>query len=87
MTAFMCLGMLIAGAMARAIWRHRGQDLPRHSVTIWRLASLFAGTALFLRCDTEAMNLWAWNPAGPVTTRVLMAERWIDPVPLVFASA
>lgn len=88
MTAFMCLGLLMAGAMARAIWRHRGQDLPRHPVTIWRLAWLFAGAALFLRCGTEAMNLWAWNPADPVTTaRVLMAKRWIDPAALMFASA
>ena len=88
MTAFMCLGLLMAGAMARSIRRHYGQDLLRHPVTIWRLAWLFAGTALFLRCGTEAMNLWAWNPADPVTTaRVLMAKRWIDPVALVFASA
>ena len=33
------------------------------------------------------MNLWAWNPADPVTTaRVLMAKRWIDPVALVLAA-
>lgn len=88
MTAFMCLGLLMAGAMARAVWRHRSQDLLRHPVTIWRLAWLFAGSALFLRCGTEAMNLWAWNPADPVTTaRVLMAKRWIDPAALVLASA
>jgi hypothetical protein len=66
----------MAGAMARAVWRHREHDLPRHPVTIWRLAWLFAGSALFLRCGTEAMNLWAWNPADPVTTaRVLMTKR------------
>ena len=87
MTAFMWLGMLIAGIMARAIWRRRGQDLPRHPVTIWRVAWLLAGAALFLRCGTEAMNLWAWDPADPATTaRVLMAKRWIDPVALVLAA-
>ncbi|HEX8415739.1 MAG TPA: hypothetical protein VF637_17940 [Sphingomicrobium sp.] len=88
MTAFMCLGLLMGGAMAEAIWRHRVQDLRRHPVTIWRLAWAFAGAALFLRCGTEAMSLWAWNPADPVTTaRVLMAKRWIDPAALVLASA
>lgn len=87
MTAFMCLGLLMAAVMARAIWRHRGQDLLRHPVTIWRLAWLLASSALFLRCGSEAMNLWAWNPADPATTaRVLMAKRWIDPVALVLAS-
>jgi hypothetical protein len=88
MTAFMCLGLMMASAMARAIWRHRHQDRPRQPVTIWRLAWLFAGGAMFLRCGTEAMNLWGWDPAAPVTTaRVLMAKRWIDPVALAFAGA
>lgn len=87
MTAFMCLGMMMAGAMAHAIWRSRRRHLRRHPVTIWRLAWLFAGIALFLLCGTEATNLWAWNPADPVTTaRVLMAKRWIDPIALMFAS-
>ncbi len=86
MTAFTCLGMMMAGAMARAIWRHRYQDRPRHPVTIWRVAWLCAGSAMFLRCGTEGMNLWAWNPADPATTaRVLIAKRWIDPVALAFA--
>lgn len=87
MTAFMCLGALMAGAMAREIWLHRGHDRARHPVTIWRLAWLFAGAALFLCCGTEAMTLWAWNPADPVTTaRVLMAKRWIDPAALLLAA-
>ena len=86
MTAFMCLGLMLAGSMARAIWVHRAADRPRHPVTIWRLGWLMAGTAVFLRCGAEAMNLWAWNPADPVTTaRVLMAKRWIDPAALVVA--
>lgn len=87
MTAFMCLGALMAGRMARALWRNWGCDALRHPVSIWRLAWLFAGGAVFLRCGTEAMNLWAWNPADPVTTaRVLMAKRWIDPCALVLAA-
>ena len=86
MTAFMCLGLMLAGSMARAIVAHRRVDRPRHPVTIWRAAWLLAGGATFLRCGAEAMNLWAWNPADPVTTaRVLMAKRWIDPVALVLA--
>jgi hypothetical protein len=87
MTAFMCLGLLMAGAMGQAIWRHRDRHLPRHPITIWRSAWLLAGAALFLRCGIEAMKLWAWNPADPVTTgRVLMAKRWIDPAALFLAS-
>lgn len=86
MTAFMCLGLMMVVSMVRPIWRCRHRDRPRHPVTIWRLAWLFAGGAMFLRCGTEAMSLWAWNPADPVTTaRVLMAKRWIDPVALVSA--
>ena len=86
MTAFMCLGFMMAAGMARTIWTHRGLDRLRHPVTIWRLAWLLAGAAAFLRCGTEAMNLWAWNPADPATTaRVLMAKRWIDPVALLLA--
>ena len=86
MTAFMCLGALLAGGMARAIWRGRRVDAWRHPITLWRLGWLLAGTAAALRCGTEAMNLWAWSPSDPVTTaRVLMAKRWIDPVALVFA--
>lgn len=86
MTAFMCLGMMMAIRMARAIWLNRAVDLPRHPVTLWRSSWLLAGAAAFLRCGTEAMNLWAWNPADPVTTaHVLMAKRWIDPVALLLA--
>lgn len=87
MTAFMCLGLMMAGRMARAIWCNRHRDRLRHPVTIWRAAWGLAGLAAFLRCGTEAMNLWAWNPADPVTTaRVLMAKRWIDPAALVVAA-
>ena len=87
MTAFMCLGMMMSGRMARAIWHCRSIDMPRHPVTIWRVAWLLAGAAVFLRCGTEAMNLWAWNPADPVTTaRVLMAKRWIDPASLTLTT-
>ena len=38
MTAFMCLGLTMAGRMAHAIWRNRACDQPRDPVTIWRLA-------------------------------------------------
>ena len=88
MTAFMGLGLMMAGSMARAIVRHRRQDRPRHPVTIWRAAWLMAGSAVFLRCGAEAMNLWAWSPADPaLTARVLMAKRWIDPASLVVAGS
>lgn len=88
MTAFMCLGLTMTGRMARAIWVNRGIDRPRHPVTIWRLAWVCAGAAAFVRCGSEAMNLWAWSPTDIATTaRVLMAKRWIDPVALLFAGA
>lgn len=88
MTAFMCLGALIAGRMARALWVNRHEDRRRDPVTIWRLAWLLAGAAVFLRSGTEAMTLWAWNPADVRTTaRVLMAKRWIDPVALLIVGA
>lgn len=87
MTAFMCLGALIAGRMARAVWVNRRSDAPLHPITVWRMAWFFAGAAAFLRCGTEAMNLWAWNPADIRTTaRVLMAKRWIDPAALLLAA-
>lgn len=86
MTAFMCLGLTMAGRMAHAVWVNRAVDRPRHPVTIWRLAWLCAGGAAFLRCGAEAMNLWAWSPNDVVTTaRVLMAKRWIDPAALILA--
>lgn len=87
MTAFMCLGALMAGRMARAIWANRDHDGLLHPVTVWRVAWLLAGLAAFLRCGTEAMNLWAWNPEDVRTTaRVLMAKRWIDPAALLLAA-
>lgn len=88
MTAFTCLGLMLAGRMARTLWRDRGQDALLHPVAIWRLAWFFAGVAAFLRCGAEAMNLWAWSPTDPITTaRVLMAKRWIDPAALILAAA
>ena len=87
MSAFTLLGALMVSRMTRAIWRNRGVDQPRAPVTVWRLAWTCAGAAAFLRCGTEAMTLWAWNPHDVVTTaRVLMAKRWIDPASLVFAA-
>ena len=87
MTAFMCLGALMAGRMARAMWVNRHTDALLHPVTVWRVAWFLAGAAAFLRCGTEAMNLWAWNPADVRTAaRVLMAKRWIDPAALLLAA-
>jgi hypothetical protein len=87
MTAFMCLGLVLAGGKARAIWLNRDRDLPSHPVTIWRASWFIAGMAAFLRCGTEAMNLWAWSPADPaMTAAVLMAKRWIDPIALACAA-
>ena len=87
MTAFMCLGLMLAGRMAAALWRDRRRDRLRHPICIWRLGWMMAGAAAFLRCGTEAMNLWAWNPDDVRTTaRVLMAKRWIDPGALLLAA-
>ena len=87
MTAFMCLGLMMAVRSARALWRDRAVDGLRDPVTIWRMAWCCAAIAAFLRCGIEAMNLWAWSPHDPVTTaRVIMAKRWIDPLALLFAS-
>lgn len=87
MTAFTSLGLMLAGRMARAIWRDRRRDRMRHPLSIWRLGWLLAGLAVFLRCGAEAANLWAWNPADPVTTaQVLMAKRWVDPAALVLGA-
>jgi hypothetical protein len=86
MTAFTCLGGLVAAKMARALWRSRHLDRLRAPVSVWRLAWLFAGLAACVRCGTEAVNLWAWNPADAETTAlVLMAKRWIDPLALLLA--
>ena len=87
MSAFSLLDALMVSRMARAIWRNRRLDRRRDPVTIWRLAWCCAGGAAFLRCGTEAMTLWAWNPHDVVTTaRVLMAKRWVDPASLLFAT-
>ena len=87
MTAFTWLGLLLAGRMGRVMWRDRRQDILCHPISVWRAGWLLAGAALFLRCGIEAMNLWAWSPADPVTTaRVLMAKRWIDPAALMLAA-
>lgn len=88
MTAFACLGVLMAGRMTRAVWVDRTRDALLHPVTVWRLSWLFAATGLALRSGSEALNLWAWDPHDAVTTaRVLMAKRWIDPVALLCAAA
>ncbi len=87
MTAFMCLGLMLAASMARGILVNRRADRPRHPVTIWRAAWMLAGLAVFLRCGAEAMTLWAWSPADPATTaRVLMAKRWVDPASLALTA-
>ena len=85
MTAFMCLGAMMAVRGWCALWHGRGDDRLRHPVSIWRLAWLMASLAATLRCGSEAMNLWAWSLADPATTaRVLIAKRWIDPLALLF---
>lgn len=87
MTAFTCLGAMLAGSMARAIRVHRRTDRPRHPVTVWRAAWAMAGGAVFLRCGGEAAYLWAWSPADPaLAVRVLLAKRWLDPLALLLAA-
>lgn len=86
MTAFTCLGVMMAGRMAWVVFRHRGRDGALDPVTVWRATWGLAGAAAALRCGAEAMSLWAWNPADAViTARVLMAKRWVDPLALMLA--
>ena len=88
MTAFMCLGLMKAGKQLRDLWCNRATDRWPHPVTIWRLLLFFAGSGVFLRCGSEAMNLWAWNPQDPTTTaRVMMSKRWVDLAALGCAAA
>ena len=85
MTAGMFLGFMLAARQAQRIWAQRTFDHPLHPVTLYRAITLFAAAALTIRCGTEALNLWGWNPADPVTyARVVMAKRWFDPVALGF---
>lgn len=86
MTTFMCLGALMAGRMACAIWTKREFDAMLHPITVWRLGWLLAGAAVCLRCGSEALNLWAWNPNDMrAAAQMLVAKRWIDPVALMLA--
>lgn len=81
MTAMFFLGLMMAGRQAQRIWLQRRYDHPLDPVTLYRLITFFAATALTLRCGAEAMMLWGWAPKDPVmTARVIMAKRWIDPI-------
>lgn len=84
MTAGTFLGLMMVGRQAGRIWKQRQWDHPFDPVTLYRLVTLLAATALFLRCGAEALSLWGWNPADPVTAaRAMMAKRIIDPVSLL----
>ena len=81
MTATTFLGAMMMGKQARRIWMQRFHDHPKDPVTIYRMILLLAATGITLRCGAGAMVLWGWNPSDPATTaRVLMAQRWLDPI-------
>jgi len=81
MTASFFLGAMMAGKQARRVWMQRLYDHPKDPVTIYRVILLLAASGLTLRCGAGAMVLWGWNPEHPATTaRVVMAQRWLDPI-------
>lgn len=81
MTATTFLGAMMVGKQANRIWSQRFWDHPLDPVTLYRAITLFAGIGITLRCGSEALFLWGWNPADAVTSaRVSMAKRWIDPI-------
>lgn len=83
MTAMFFLGLMMAGKQARRIWAQRMWDHPLHPVTLYRAIAFLAGFGLMLRCGTEALYLWGWNPDQPATVaRIVMAKRWLDPIAL-----
>lgn len=83
MTAGFFLGAMMVGRQGNRIWSQRRYDHPLDPVSLFRLITLFAGTALTIRCGAEALSLWGWNPDDPVTSaRVMMAKRWLDPISL-----
>jgi len=83
MTAAFFLGVMMVGKLARSIWLHRHVEHPKKPVQIYRAILLFAAAGFTLRCGSGAMVLWGWNPDDPITTaRVVMAQRWLDPIAL-----
>lgn len=81
MTAAFFLGLMMVGKQATRIWSQRLYDHPLHPVTLYRAITLLAGFALMLRCGSEALYLWGWEPGDPATVaRTLMAKRWLDPI-------
>ena len=83
MTAGFFLGLMMVGRQSTRIWHQRNYDHPLDPVSLYRGITLFAAIALTLRCGAEALSLWGWNPADPVTAaRAMMAKRIIDPISL-----
>lgn len=83
MTAMFFLGAMMVGKQATRIWSNRFYDHPLHPVSLYRIITMLAGAGLMLRCGTEAMLLWGWDPANPSqVARIMMAKRWIDPISL-----
>jgi hypothetical protein len=81
MTAIFFLGLMLAYRQGSRIWQQRRYDHPLDPVSLYRVITLLAASAVTLRCGAEALLLWGWNPTDPVTTaRVIMAKRWIDPI-------
>lgn len=86
MTAFTCLGVMVAGWMMISMVVHRKVDLLFHPVTIYRASWFFAAMALTLRAGAAGASLWAWDPkAAKTAATVLTAQRYIDHASLVFA--
>ncbi|MFN3675815.1 MAG: hypothetical protein ACK4TC_07520 [Sphingomonas pseudosanguinis] len=85
MTAGFFLGAMMVGRQGSRIWGQRRYDHPLDPVSLYRLITLLAGTALMIRCGAEAVSLWGWNPDDPgLTARALMAKRMVDPIALAF---
>lgn len=60
-TAGCCLMLMLAGKIARDMWRNRYRDKIRDLVTILRLAMLAFCCANVLRFGGEAAVLWGWT--------------------------
>ena len=86
MTAMFFLGLMMMVRQGGRIWAQRQYDHPLHPVSLYRAVTMLAGAGVMLRCGSEALLLWGWNPVDPdLTRRVIMAKRWIEPFAILCA--